>query len=322
MSDPGEAGETYALTTRSVECTHCGAPVSVPFEGGPVDCSYCNTEFTVVKRRVEQRAPTTIDEASRLAGLHSQQAGDPASLITALPTDLTQFETMLDSPETAAAGMEALRQAWLKLTQAPATGDDRLGRVGLALAEAYALSGQHPQARAVLETALDRLVDADHRDIFRCRLARAAAQLGEAEAAQAWLEQADPRPLRLEVDSELRIARATLALTRREADQVGELLGDDIPIVLTQQMAAHMLRAAALLAANQRTAAIGLVHRAVMQRGGLARAKRLWPSIPGTEEGLVDAAMQRNTRQLVGCVALVVGIAVLFIVVLAGALHC
>ena len=34
------------------------------------------------------------------------------------------------------------------------------------------------------------------------------------------------------------------------------------------------------------------------------------------------AAMQRNTRQLVGWVALVLGIAVLFIVVLAGALHC
>src|SRR5690606_9227023 len=88
----------------------------------------------------------------------------------------------------------------------------RICWLALALASEYLHKGDILRARAALETGLDTLDDEGHRHILRCRLALEAIRRKDGDAARAWIEECDPAPELLELDGELRYARARLAL--------------------------------------------------------------------------------------------------------------
>src|SRR5690606_23210372 len=97
--------------------------------------------------------------------------------------------------------------------------------------------------RALLETALELLPDARHRHVLRCELAMSAAREGELEAADAWLELVERRPLDLLMDSAVRAAMATIEIARgrasRALSQVAERVGD-VPVTPSYAIAIEL----------------------------------------------------------------------------------
>jgi hypothetical protein len=129
----------------------------------------------------------------------------------------------------------------------------------MALQFASAPQAQGPlRARAVLETTLGWLDDEGYRHLIRCRLAEAALEENDLDAAAGWVAECDLAPSVLELDSALRLVRAWLACRSKNPEGVLELLGDEgvrLPIAAYKQDEAERLRVDALEALNQNRAA-------------------------------------------------------------------
>ena len=74
------------------------------------------------------------------------------------------------------------------------------------------------QERALLESAVELLPDARHRQILRCRLAHWAVLVGDHVAATEWLRPRNPRAADLRMDSSFRLASAALATAQGQLD--------------------------------------------------------------------------------------------------------
>jgi hypothetical protein len=297
------ADTVYSYRVRTVECDNCRAPLtSSALEGGQVTCSFCGATLRITGRKREHREETRIGEPDRLAGLRAQrEAFDGEKALLRAPAGMEQFQAMLADPATRAAGLEGLRQEWEKTRRALASGgssdgETHLLRLALVIAQTHREAGDHPRARATLETALGHLTDAEHRDIVRCRLARAAVRAGDLDAAEAWLEEVNLRPIKLEADHEVRLARSTLALARGDARTVLELLGRRIEeLPLLHQIRPHCLRAHALAGLGETAAARQAIGLAVSLWNSATVAWE-WQACPGPSTALVADATARYRR--------------------------
>lgn len=297
------ADTVYSHRVRSVECDNCRAPLtSTLVEGGEVRCSFCGATLRIAGRRREHREETRIGEPERLAGLRAQrEAYDPEKALLRLPVGMEQFRAMLAEPATRAAGLEGLRQEWERTRRSLAggaggDGETHLLRLALLIAQTHRETGDHPRARATLETALGLLSDGEHRDIVRCRLARAAVRAGDLDAAASWLEEVNPRPIKLEADHEVRLARATLQLAKGDHRGVLETLGrapTEIPLL--HELRPHCLRAHALAGLGEEEAARRAIGVAVVHWNGAMVAWE-WRACPGPSTALVATARARIRR--------------------------
>jgi predicted RNA-binding Zn-ribbon protein involved in translation (DUF1610 family) len=214
----------YTHTFKAVECPSCGAPVVTDPNATAHQCTFCHAQLDLRPRRRESPEQPNIDEASRQAGLRAQQRSpDPNSpLLYRAPDGLETFAAMLYDPSARDAGMAAIRQDWEQTRKSLESDPDdredgvRFFRLAILLSNFYALGQHHEHARAVLETAVDLCPESGQRDILRCSLARAALDAGDVQAYEAWIGDCDPRPIHLEVDTHLRIARARYHLSTRQ----------------------------------------------------------------------------------------------------------
>lgn len=310
-------GETiFNFTLRTLECTACGAPVVGTIAGGQARCQYCGAQMLISARPREQREATQIDEASRIAGLRAQLASfDPEKSLFREPDELAPFKELLVAPATAKAGAEGYRQAWeraRKRVAASGAGQESEGhlfRVALAVSGHYSRSDAQ-RARAVLETAIDLLADGALRDVLRCRLARYALLMNDVEAGAAWLAEVDPRPLHLEIDTEVRIAQALLAFRRKDYDAVLELLGrelGEVPILPTQGgLLPWALRGHALAGRGEGAAAIGLFRHVGVSYsfGNAVEVAMLFDVLGGPlSASVARRAMASGNRRVAGAVS-------------------
>jgi hypothetical protein len=230
------ANNAFDHSLRMLECRKCGAPLAVPPHGGAVTCSYCGATMVLAGRVAETSSlASPLPEPQRLEQLRAQlgYAGPNRYDVTRAPAELRA----LMAPGWAGA-IPGLRQSWMAAQArlyADASEDTQFGAywIVLMLSQAYSDTREDVRRRAVLESALEILPDAGHRHCIRCNLVRAAARAGDLRAAEGWLAQCEPRARVLELDSDYRIARATVEIHSNNPAGVLQLVGarpDDVPL--------------------------------------------------------------------------------------------
>lgn len=222
----------YSHALRVLTCDGCGAPLSASIAGGLATCSYCGATSQLAarderndrERAIESRG-SAISESERMARLRDQASRDeplPESIAALLAGGRIRREQAMDVLTLWKRTRATLRERGDFITA------ERLFHLTRVLLPHM----DHEARRALLETAVESLPDHRHRHVLRCELAIGAARLGEVEAAEAWLEAVDPRPLDLLMDSAVRTARATVAIARGRGNDVLSELGDrpaDVP---------------------------------------------------------------------------------------------
>jgi hypothetical protein len=268
---------------RILECPRCGAPLRCPREGGAPTCAYCGSTANVGPRA--PHAPATAgagkSEEERIALLWTQRDdASSASYFRPTPPGLERFERMNIGPEEA---IPWLRDEWrsilvrMRLGRSPAL-ESRALWIAAMLGSQYGMATDYLRRRAILESALELLTDENARHVLRCYLSRGAVLLSDLPSAVAWLAEADPRSLSLEVDSERRSAAATLACAcgrwQEALDAVGRTsLAVPLAPYIDEQVA--WIRVHALEESRDLQAAEAALHELAARVGRPAYASRL-----------------------------------------------
>ncbi len=234
----------FQFDLRVVPCETCGAPLEGRSGGGTVICRYCRDEQTLATREDQPLViGPRLPEAERLALLRRQDAVPPR-----VPSAIAQIcagDRLI--PWNVPEALARWRLARRRLAQAkdPAAAEE-LFALTRVLSVHYEASGAMLELRALVEGALDGLLEARHRQILRSGLARAAALTGDVAAAQAWLDGCDPRAAELDADGAHRMARACIDTARGDFGAVLLVLGHsptDVPMPNDLDPAAALLRA-------------------------------------------------------------------------------
>lgn len=242
------AGE-LSHDVRVLACGYCGAPNSVPVQGGFVQCGHCRATMEVALRREESLARSGEGELDRIHRVSVLRAQDGRPLL--VPDSVKPYFAVGGlAPGRMEAALEAWRAALLDLRQRYAREpEERLYFLTRLLSDRLWTHERHLEARALLESAAEVLRARRHRQITYCMLARRAAVLGDLAAADAWLGPCDPASYDLHMDSELRMARAFIATMRGDFEAViAELAASakDHPFADSCDALIHMYRAHAL----------------------------------------------------------------------------
>ncbi len=236
----------YGYDVRVLACQACGAPLQAAIAGGLATCAYCGAvnELRARDDREDRERATashdaSISESERMARLREQRSEDalPEAIVDALAPDDGRL-----APERIPAGLALWKSTRAALS---ARGDflsaERLFHVTRLLLPLT----DHQARRVLLETTIELLPDHRHRHVLRCELAIGAARLGELDAAWAWLQAVEPRPLDLLMDSAVRAARATAAAAAGRANDILAELGDqagDLPVATWYEERINLLR--------------------------------------------------------------------------------
>lgn len=240
------ARTVFDIAIRLLECQSCGAPIMAPSGGGQVSCEFCRAVNAVSVRRADApSAPSSMTaDVARLARLKSQ-----------LDNPIGGHVYSLDRPPLgwdASPSALRLESEWQRAKLSPnATPEEQrtLFWIAMKLADVRRGRGEKRAARATLETALDRLIDAGHRHLVRCRLASEALSEHDLAAAEGWLRECDPAPEVLELDSAYRTALAWLRTMQGDLRATLAIVGTrdgDVPFEESAHGAMARLRVHAL----------------------------------------------------------------------------
>ncbi len=244
----------FSHSVRVLACGNCGAPLDASLSGGSVACAYCGTRSEIAGRDdTEERAAAAaarsapVSESERLAQLRRQDH-EPLVPPPSLQHYLERGSTTL-RPESLEKAKGEWRRARAQLSSGGAAAAERLFHLTLMIAPL--LDGR--SERAFLETALETLSDARHRQLLRRRLVHRAVLAGDIDAAEAWLAPCNPRSTELHMDTAYRIAASHVALARGRPQEALVQLGEhaeDLPIAEGNDAEAGVLRAHALEASG------------------------------------------------------------------------
>lgn len=254
----------YATDVRILTCPQCGAPVQASTAGGRVACNYCRATLDVAPRndstvgRVVGPAPT---EAERWQGLWAQ-VQTPRDHARAMPPEMQQ---LFRAGPLSAERIPSALAIWRSYCQRASAGDAEASQHAVTLTGA--LSGyfvdqnDRVRQRALLESTLEALPSPPHKQVIRCQIARAAAVVGDLQAAQTWFGACDPNSADLLADTAYRFTYAVLATSRGDFRAVLSALGPargSVPIATTYNLICDVYRANAV-------ERLGDVHGAVAQ---------------------------------------------------------
>ncbi len=295
----------FDFEVRTLECASCGGPIEAPKQGGHTRCTYCGATNVVERRSADERAhrkPSMAEEVARLSRLKSQLQNPLSGHIYDLerrPMDFGHIDPMGSS------GFARLKSIWDQAKNAATAPsgselDRRLCWTALRLADHYRRNRDAIHARAVLETALDRVGDAGLCNLVRCRLASEAVFERDLPSAHGWLDECDAAPEVVELDSAYRESLARIRNAERNPSAVLDVLGrrhGDIPIQSAYDFETSLLRihalelSGALQAASEEFGRAGGTHglkevTAALTKAGLAPQTR-------ARQGQQDAARQR-----------------------------
>ncbi len=263
----------FSIGLRVLACESCGAPVQVAVGGGTAECRYCRAANKVAQRAQQSLAYNApqIPEHERIMRLRSQDGRPllpPASL-----------GSLFENGDIQAWKMDEAVRVWNASRQeARSTGSydaaERVYFLSIVLAQKFALAGDLDRQRALLESASETLTLPRHKQVMWATLSRAAVRAGDAQAAQDWLSQCNPRSDDLESDSAYRMAAALLATARRDFPSVLGAVGqgpNDVPIHDAMDDACAVLRANAHERMGNFPAAVAVLQDR-MSKGPTARA--------------------------------------------------
>lgn len=214
-------------SARWVLCDQCGTPLEADPTAAQVVCT-CGFEVSLPPRDdAPLGARSDLPEAERLRRLRTQD-GRPLLAPPGLERLLLGGELPPHKEREAMELYLADRRALRESTDPAA--QERLVFLTMVLANAL---DDPVRTRALYETTLDAAPLQRHQQTLRGFLARQAARSGNLAQAEAWLAPCDPRSDDLDMDTDWRFSRATLALVRHDWDGVLEVLGrtpDEVPI--------------------------------------------------------------------------------------------
>lgn len=243
------AGQTaFSHELRLLICQHCGAALPAPAHGGQARCQYCGTtsllaardEQAELARFAQQPRVPELERMQRLRVQDGRPLLPPSSLLP-----LLSGGSLPDSrvPEVLslwnATRAEVAERRSLEV-------EERLFFLTLFLMAPLGVAQDHVRQRALLESASEALSAPVLKHQLRAALARLAARAGDLAAAEAWLALCDPASESLQVDSDVRCARATIATARGDFHEVLRLVGAnalEVPIADSLDLLAGVLRA-------------------------------------------------------------------------------
>lgn len=266
----------FQLELRVVPCTTCGAPLEGLRAGGAVSCRYCRASQEVTAR---EDTPIVVGprmaDSDRIVFLKQQDA-------FARPTPPALDRLVFGDRLVPWQVSQALARWQVARREHDA---DELFALTCVLSAHYERTRASMEERAIVEGALDEVIEPRQRQILRGILARAAALTGDVTAAHAWLASCDPHATDLEADGAYRFARACLETVRGNPAGVLEALGQtptDVPLPNDLDPVAQTLRANAWERLGHQDQAIQmLVHLA--EHGGPMfhlRARELLEAYP------------------------------------------
>jgi uncharacterized Zn finger protein (UPF0148 family) len=262
----------FRIDARVLACELCGAPLEVGGADGRIPCRYCGSEQEIPRRDDRDRpAPPRIPEEERIARLRAQDGRGPPSIESVSGLMLAGRLLPWKVSEALDVWQAARREV---RSGARAEAAERLFVLTRALAAHLGEAGEPLRERAVLETALEALAEARHRQVLRATLARSACRDGDRAAAEAWLAACDPASDDLAMDSAYRFARAYLDTAQGAFPRVLAVLGAghaDVPIADELDPACAVLRANAWERTGRADVAVDLLADFKARAGGLGR---------------------------------------------------
>ena len=226
----------FSINVRLLACSNCGAPLSVPSEGGQVTCEYCNVQLQI-ERRPKRSAMFTsptgeITEEQRLASLQKQldrYDGDSIYSTCVFPDELSHLDLKYDDPTLPMLAHQAFRRAVDACKAGGSLQQDRIVYwIANRIARTSMLKGENLKSRATLETALETVTDPGFIHMLHCDMSHEARKAEDIESAEDWLKPCDPRPVMLDLDTSFRMAKVSSLFMRAQYDQALELLGQDL----------------------------------------------------------------------------------------------
>jgi predicted RNA-binding Zn-ribbon protein involved in translation (DUF1610 family) len=189
----------FSYEVRVLLCQQCGGPVDAAVTAGSFPCTYCGVTMVLTPRR-EQRE--VIGDASRSrAERDAAGAAEKARLerLRGQPTRTVKFPPALAAlakgsviaPSRLDEAVALWNQARARLAADPSEANtESFYAICFALSNTFSLANDPRRHRAMLETALEVLPDAWHRQAVRCSLAGLACREGDVAAAEACLRSA------------------------------------------------------------------------------------------------------------------------------------
>jgi hypothetical protein len=228
---------------RVLLCTECGAPVNAPAAGGQMSCEYCGASLVIGRPQAGPidlgagmdelgMSPEQVERA-RLKSLrmqmeHYETDGNPYCYIEApdgleyisatdeldedfIPMALSAFRTAVQRCQTSGGRMPDQRKVyWLARK----------------LKNSWTRRNEAVRARAVIETAHGVVSDPGYRQLLTCTLADLSRHGEDVSGSLRWLEQCDPRPPQLDLDTEYRTSLAMTHLVRGAYQEALDLVGE------------------------------------------------------------------------------------------------
>jgi hypothetical protein len=248
--------------TRVLLCPNCGAPEREVHGGPSFPCSHCGAVIRVGPRRGAVRFGALADgvspeeaERTRMVSLRAQAAHYDSRGLYAYIETPRDFRHLSAIDETSADFFPiALTSFKLSLERCAASpGRPELERnvywLARKLKNSCVRRNETLRAKAVLETALDAVVDPGFRQLLLCALVDMARNEDDLDRAEALLADCDPRPQFLDLDTEYRTTLGMLLMRRERWAELLELVGPrsgEIPCEPSSIAVFHSLRIAAL----------------------------------------------------------------------------
>ncbi len=258
-------GSLLSHDVRVLACGHCGAPNTVPVQGGWITCGYCQAGMEVALRQEESLARSPEEEIDRLHRLVALRAQDGRPLIPP-PSVAPYLAAGAIAPRKREAALRAWRSALVELRARYASEpEERLYFLTVYLADYMWVRGEHLEFRALVESAVEVMRTRRYRQVSYCLLAGRAALFGDLAAAEDWLRPCDPTPYDLDMDTRYRFARAFMATIQGDYQEVLVQLGEspkDHPFADVSDLVVLMYRAHALERVRSVDAAATLLCRA------------------------------------------------------------
>ena len=205
-----------------------------------------------------------------MKGLWSQSEEYKATIMNNAPPELARF---LNEGEITDGRISQALTIWQSYCEQARGGNVRAADYALLLTGAIqnylGILGDQDRMRALFETTMDALPSPAHKQVIRCRLARAALKAGEVDAARAWLATCDPEPTDLEADSDYRFTSAFFATVDADYGKVLAALGptsSSVPMSVAMSLIADVYRANAVEKGGDIAAATSLLVESIRAR--------------------------------------------------------
>jgi len=298
----------FDVQVRTIECRECGAPVATEIQGGQVKCEYCGSVNVVTNRKAASRAGeerSMADEVARLGRLKAQLENP----LSGHAYDMERPPIGWSAGEVAtSSGRQRASQEWNRARAGgtPNTPEEqrKLCWLALSLADVHRATREPLKARAVLETALGFLGDEGHRHLIRCRLASEALDESDLASAEGWLDECNPAPEVIELDSAYRLPLALLRVRQGDAAATLSIVGmqdGDVPMDGAFLNPLTLIRVHALEISGHQSQADKELWKAIERFGkeDVLPYLEAWGFAPATRHRAVQADFRTRLRSLV-----------------------